>query len=216
MEYLYVIFKTVFFYFYIILIYRMMGKREIGELGIIDLIISFLIADIATIGIEERNHDMLMAALPIVFLTILQISIAKMSLKKIKFRNMIDGKPTVIIDKGIINKKEMKKQRYNINDLVTQLREQGVNNIDEVEYAVLETNGRLSVFPYRFLKFPWPYPIPVIINGQIDNEVLVSIKKDQVWIMQQLDNQNLSLDMVFYGYYKSNKLHIITNNHTMN
>lgn len=203
------VFKTVFFYFYIIFIYRLMGKREIGELGIIDLIISFLIADIATIGIEEQHHDIFMTALPIVFLTILQISIAYLSVKNIKFRNFIDGKPSIIIDKGVINKKEMKKQRYNLDDLLTQLREQGINNVDQVEYAILETNGRLSIFPYRILKYPWPYPLPLISDGILDEEALIAINKDSLWVADQLHNQNVEIEQVFYGYYKNNKLHII-------
>lgn len=209
MEYLYVVFKTVFFYFYIIFIYRLMGKREIGELGIIDLIISFLIADIATIGIEEQHHNILMTGLPILFLTIMQISIAFLSVKNIKFRNFIDGKPSIIIDKGIINKKEMKKQRYNLDDLLTQLREQGINNVDQVEYAILETNGRLSIFPYRILKYPWPYPLPLISDGKLDKEALLAIQKDSIWLAEQLNNLNISLEQVFYGYYKNNKLYVI-------
>ena len=116
MDYLLILLKTLFFYFAIVLFYRFMGKREVGELGIIDLIVSILIAELAAISIEKYNTNIFLMLLPIVVLVILQILLAKVSLKSDKLRNMLDGEASMIIDNGKVNFKEMIKQRYNLED----------------------------------------------------------------------------------------------------
>ena len=146
MEYIVILLRTVIFYFFILLLYRIMGKREVGQLGIIDLIVSILIADLVVISIENYNKSMLYTLIPISILAILQLILAFISLKKPKIRNFLDGNPSVIIKDGKINYKEMVKQKYNLDDLLVQIREKGYRSIEEIEYAILENNGTLSVF----------------------------------------------------------------------
>ena len=173
MDYLLILLKTLFFYFAIVLFYRFMGKREVGELGIIDLIVSILIAELAAISIEKYNTSIFLMLLPITLLVILQIVLAKVSLKSDKLRNMLDGEASMIIDNGKVNFKEMIKQRYNLEDLLTQLRARNVKSIEEVEYAILETSGKLSVFT-KDAKNSGPYPLPIILD---DKWRFLSIKK---------------------------------------
>ena len=106
MDYLLILLKTLFFYFAIVIFYRFMGKREVGELGIIDLIVSVLIAELAAISIEKYDSSVFLMLLPIIVLVILQIILAKISLKSDKLRNMLDGQASVIIDNGKVNLKK--------------------------------------------------------------------------------------------------------------
>ena len=113
MDYLSVLIRTIFFYFFIFIIYRIMGKREVGQLGIIDLIVSILIAELAVISIENFESDILYSIIPIILLAILEMSLAYFSLKLPKIRNILDGNPSVIIKDGRVNYREMLKQKYN-------------------------------------------------------------------------------------------------------
>lgn len=199
-----IIIKTLILYFFIVVVYRIMGKKEVGKLSIIDLIVSILIAELAAISIEEAERSIFTSIIPIVVLVIIQISISFISLKSVKLRKLIDGNPIVIIKDGKLNFKDMTKLRYTIDDLIAQLREQGIKSIEEVNYAVLENNGKLSVF-----NKDKDYPLPIIIDGNIDYDVLKDMKKDEKWIKGILNDNSITLDNVFYAFYAKNKTYII-------
>ena len=206
MEILTVLLRTLLFYFIIALVYRFMGKREVGELSIMDLIVSILIAELAAIAIDKHEESLLITIIPICVLVIIQIIVAKISLKSTNIREKIEGEPSVIINRGKINFKEMLKQRYNLDDLLTQLREKGIRSIEKVDYAVLETSGKLSVFEKGK---DTSYPLPLVLDGTIDYETLTQIKKDKKWLDKSLSDKKLELDNVFYAFYKDNNLFII-------
>ena len=206
MDVLIVLFRTLLFYVIITVVYRFMGKREVGELSIMDLIVSILIAELAAISIDKYKSNLLITIIPICVLVLVQIVIAKISLKSPNVREKIEGVPSVIINRGKINFKEMLKQRYNLDYLLTQLREKGIRSIDEVDYAILETSGKLSVFEKGNNK---NFPLPVILDGEIDYETLAQIKKDEQWLDKVLKERNLVLDNVFYAFYKDKNLFII-------
>ena len=148
--------------------------------------------------------------LPIIVLVILQIILAKISLKSDKLRNMLDGQASVIIDNGKVNFKEMIKQRYNLEDLLTQLRAREVKSIEEVEYAILETSGKLSVFT-KSSSNSGPYPLPIILDGKVQQMTLKRLKKKEKWLNELLASKKVKLDDVFYAFYKDNQLFIIKN-----
>lgn len=208
MDYLVVLFRTALFYVIITIIYRFMGKREIGQLGIVDLIVSILIAELAAISIDNRDESIFLAIIPILFLVIIQISTSYFSLKSTKVRNLFDGNPSVIINRGKVNFKEMIKQRYNIDDLLTQLREKHIRTIEEVDFAILETSGKLSVFK-KDGKLFGEYPMPLILDGEIDHDTLRQINKTEDWIEKNLKLENIELENVFYAFYRSKKLFLI-------
>lgn len=203
--YLTLIFKTIFMYFFIIFVYRVMGKKEVGQLSIVDLIVSILIAELIALSIETEEKSILISVVPILVLVVVQIVISYITLKSDKIRNIIDGKPTIIIKDGKLQFTEMSKLRYSLDDLLTQLRLQGVKSIDKVKYAVLENNGNLSVF-----NDDSDYPLPLILDGVIDYTVLKEIKKDYSWLINILKKKNIELDDVFYAFYTSGKTFIIT------
>ena len=202
--YLNLIFKTIVLYFYIILCYRIMGKKEVGKLSIIDLIVSILIAEIAAMSIEEENRSIWMSIVPIFILVLVQIALSYVTLKNSKIRDFIDGKAKVIINNGKVDFKQMQKLRYSLDDLISQLREQQVKNIMDVKYAILENNGKLSIFTDDSI-----YPMPVILDGIIDYGTLKNMKKDKSGIDKLLKDNHVSLSEVFYLFYTKDKTYII-------
>ncbi|HET7658083.1 MAG TPA: DUF421 domain-containing protein [Bacillales bacterium] len=190
-----IILRTVFLYFFILLVFRMMGKREIGQLSILDLVVSIMIAEMAVMSIEDPKTPMLRTIIAIGVLMVVQILLAIVSLKSEKVRHYVDGQPTTIIDKGKIDEKEMRRQRYNYDDLLLQLRENNIKNLSDVEFAILEPTGKLSVYkrtdnqnddgmltPDQDLDIPHP----LILDGQIQGQHLERINQTEFWLRQQL------------------------------
>lgn len=207
-----VIFRTTFFYFFVLLCYRMMGKREIGQLGVIDLIVSILIAELIAISIENIEDSIFLTIVPIIMLVILEISLAFISIKSRRIRTFFDGKPSLIICNGKINYNEMVKQRYSMDNLLLSLRQKEIKNIDDVEYAFLEPNGKLSIFKYNLFKTKSAYPMPLILDGSVQKKALHYIHKNISWLESNLNAKNLNAEDIFYCFYKNHKLFIIKKN----
>lgn len=186
------------------LVYRIMGKKEVGQLSIVDLIVTILIAELAAISIEDEKTSIFVSIVPILVLVIIQVSLSFTSLKSKKFRRFIDGNPTVIIKDGKVLFSVMTKLRYSLDDLILQLREQQISSIEDVKYAVLENNGKLSVFDKSS-----SYPMPIILDGVIDENVLKDLNKTTKWVYRILKEKNLSLEDVFYAFYAQGKTFII-------
>ena len=184
----------------------MMGKREVGQLGIVDLIVSILIAELVAISIEDSTKSILASIIPIICLVVLQMVLSYTSLKSPKVREMLDGTPSFIIKNGKVNYNEMIKQKYNLDDLLTQLREKGYRNIEDIEYAILENNGTLSVFSYQN---KLSTPLPIILDGKIQYETLKEMNKDKKFVDKILVNKHLSLNDIFYAFYKDKSIFII-------
>lgn len=170
-----------------------MGKREIGQLSVLDFVVSIMIAELAVISIENVRVPMMAALVPILVLSIIQISLAWISLKSEKLRKMIDGKPTVLINKGKIDEEEMRKQRYNFDDLLIQLRQSKIRDLSDVEFAILEPSGKLSVIEKTDAeKEDANYaekvhlPFPLILDGKVQDEHLGQIGKTPLWLRQEL------------------------------
>ena len=207
MDYIKIILRMSFFYFFILLIYRMMGKREVGQLGIIDLIVSILIAELVIISIENYDNNMMMSIIPILTLLFLQVTLAFVALRSPKFRIFLDGNPSVIIKDGKVNYNEMIKQKYNLDDLLVQLREKGYMSIMDVSYAILESNGTLSVFPNNKKKND--LPLPLILDSKIQRDTLKLLGKNENWVFNMIAKKGIKLDDIFYAFYKGHNLFVI-------
>ncbi|MDD4187534.1 MAG: DUF421 domain-containing protein [Bacilli bacterium] len=186
-----------------------MGKREIGQLGIIDVIVSIMIAELCAISIENIEDPIYFTIIPISILVAFEIAFAYISIKSRGFRSFFSGKASLIINKGVINYKEMIKQRYTLDDLLLSLRQRSIKSIEDVEYAFLENNGKLSIFKYNLFKTDGKYPLPIIVDGVIQKETLKNIKKSQLWLRLYLKKQEITTDEVFYAFYKNKKVYII-------
>ena len=123
-------------------------------------------------------------------------------------RDAFDGTPSVMINRGKINFKEMVRQRYNIDDLLTQLREQHIKSIEEVDYAILETSGKLSVFKKKDNRFG-DYPLPLILDGKIQEDTLKQIQKTEKWLQRTLTEEKVNIEDIFYAFYQEKNIFII-------
>ncbi len=205
-----IIFRTVLFYFLVVIAYKIMGKREVGELGVFDFIISMLISQLIAICIENYKDPIWFVIVPTLILVLFQIIFSFLSLKSNKFRDILDGKESVIISNGKLNFSEMKKQKYNLNDLLLQLRDKGIRTIEEVDYAILETNGKLSVFQKQDDNNN-VFPLPLVLDGVIEENNLKFINKTRKWLNNELNKKKINLDNIFYAFYKDDDIYVIEN-----
>ncbi|KMK75719.1 DUF421 domain-containing protein [Alkalihalobacillus pseudalcaliphilus] len=185
-----IVLRTFLVYFIILIVLRFMGKREIGQLSVLDFVVSIMIAELAVISIDDEQSSMLHSLVPLVVLVLIQIVFAYLSLKSSWFRKLVDGKPTVLINAGKIDEHEMRKQRYNFDDLLMQLRQNKVSKVSDVEFAILEPSGKLSVIEKdkkdKQSNHKPKLPLPIILDGKIQDDNLEQIGKTPLWVRQQM------------------------------
>ncbi|WP_050615890.1 DUF421 domain-containing protein [Bacillus testis] len=193
-EFAFIVVRTLFMYVFLLIIFRLMGKREIAELSILDLVVFLMIAELAAVSIEDTEMPLYKVILPIVALLIIQLALALLSLRNKKIRELLDGKPTIIIHQGKIDEKAMKKERYNYDDLLQQLREKEVFSLDEVAFAILEPSGDLSVMKKNNKPGNYEYELalPLILDGVILEDHLRKMNLTRPWLCEQLEYRGIS------------------------
>ncbi|SMB89302.1 Uncharacterized membrane protein YcaP, DUF421 family [Desulfonispora thiosulfatigenes DSM 11270] len=206
-----IVVRTLIIYFTLLVFMRIMGKREIGQLSAIDFVVAIAIAELGAIPMEDPNIPLLRGLIPIALLATFQISLSLLCLKNNLFRKVIYGKPNILISNGIIKQKEMKSARYNIDDLLTQLREKSVFNVADVEYAILETSGQLTVSlkPEKRALCPEDMkmnmdfegiPTTLVDDGEVNYQALGHLGKDMDWLQQEIIKRNIDgLQNVFFA-----------------
>lgn len=225
--------RTILLFLFTVLIIRLMGKRQIGQLQPFELVIAILIADLASVPMGDVGTPLLYGIIPIATLLFLHSVLTLGCLKSERFRRLIDGKPCVLIRKGMLQNEQLDRMGYSIADLLEELRAGGILNIREVGSAVLETSGKLSVFPMsqeravtpKDLQLPVGYegiPLTLIVDGRIQNENLVLAGLDENWLQEKiaslgysrpLDIMLCSLDtggvLLVYGRGKSARMQTV-------
>ncbi|MFC5447223.1 DUF421 domain-containing protein [Paenibacillus aestuarii] len=211
MDILTIFLRTVLIYFVVFLMLRIMGKREIGKLSLFDLVISIMIAEIAVFVLEDSRKPLMDGIIPMATLVLIQVVLAYITLKSRTIRVLFDGEPSVLIKNGEINREEMKKHRYNLDDLMLQLRQNRVMNVADVEFAILEPSGKLSVvekegketagqhdLPKGTIRYEG-LPLPLIMDGKVQDDNLDKIGKTRFWLKNQLQAKGLKdFKEVFY------------------
>lgn len=214
-----VIVRTLILYLVVIVALRLMGKREIGQLQPFELVVILMISELAAVPSENVGIPLLSGIIPILVLLSASLTLAWISLKSEKARDIICGKPSILINRGKISEKELKKNCYNISDLLEELRLNNVPNIADVEYAILENNGQVSVItkaqkrptiPEDFNIKP-PYeglPTTIIIDGKLKKDSLQQTNKDLPWLKGELEKQNIKQfeDVLFASLDSSGNL----------
>ncbi|KAB7709206.1 DUF421 domain-containing protein [Bacillus aerolatus] len=181
-----IILRAIFLYIVILFIFRLMGRREIGELSILDLVVFLMIGEMAVLAIEKHEDPLMHTLVPIAVLVLIQIISAYISLKSVKFREFIEGKPEIIIKHGKIDEKAMRRQRYNYHDLLLQMREKDIRHIDDIEFAILETSGSLSVLPKENKRKNGSFTLPLVLDGKVHHEHLEMINQTEQWLIREL------------------------------
>jgi len=202
--YLGILFRTVFLYLLVLVVFRLMGKREVGELSIMDLVVFVLIAECVAFALDDIEKPLFENVFPIIILLGIQYLNSLLALKSKKIRDLIDGDPSIIVEDGVINQEEMRKQRYNLDDLFQQMREERIPSVQQIKYAFLEPSGKLSIF----LKDDDPLIFPLIVDGYIVDRHLKFIEKDREWLLENLKKKGYKPEDIFYCCYENYDLHI--------
>lgn len=207
-EYINLVFRAVFLYFLIILYLRIMGKREVGELSVFDLVLYFVMSELLALSMENIEESMWKSIVPITTLTLLQMALSWILLKKKKARDFIEGNPVIIIKNGRIDQKEMIRQRYSIDDLMFQLRDKNIGSISEVDFAILENSGVLTVLKKG--QNVTNYPHPLISDGEIKDALLKDAGVDRKWLIDHLKNKGYEkIEDIFLCMWEKGGLYVV-------
>lgn len=203
-----VMFRAILLYILIILSMRLMGKRQLGELQPSELVTTILVSNIASIPIEDPSLPMVLSAIPILTLVVFEVLMSTLTLKSKRFRKIMTGSPMVIIENGVIDQRKMKKLRFNIDDLMEELRTNNIFNIEDVHYAIVETTGKVSVMlKYKAqtvtpemlqLKGSDPQiPSVVISDGVVLEHALKSCNLGKSWLNQTVKENHIQISDIF-------------------
>ena len=196
-------FRTVILYILLMVGLRLLGKRQIADMEPSELVLTLIISDLAVVPMQDYGIPMINGVLPIITLLCLSMLLSFFNLKSIRFRALICGTPAVIIQNGVVNQKNMAKNRLTLDELFEQLRSQGFTDLNAVKYAVLETNGQLSILPYTkeapitplaadlAVKDRVTLPILVINDGHVMKDNLLASGHDKKWLTKQLTKRKL-------------------------
>jgi len=204
------IFRAFFLYLLVILVMRIMGKREIGQLQPYELAITLIISELVTLPMENNGVPLLAGVVPAFTITLTQVLLSYLTTKSQWLQDFISGRYTIMIENGKLIEDNLRKQKYNITELLEQLRMSGVTKIQDVQYAILETSGQLSVI----LKAPKQpvtaeqmmvnttyegLPTNIILDGKLIKENLSSAKLTEDSVIKKLQSANLMIENVFYA-----------------
>lgn len=200
--------RTIFLYLILILVVRLMGKRQIGEMEPAEFVVTMLIANLAAIPMQDSGIPLLSGLIPILTVLGVQLILAVASLRCISFRQLLCGKPVILMQDGKIDQRNLRRARITLDELTEHLREQNVLDLAQVQYAILETNGQISVFPYPQYKPASAkdagiqakeqyLPVTLITDGRLLTKNLALSGRDRAWLEQELRKRSCPLEQVY-------------------
>lgn len=210
--------RTVFFYFFLLAVIRIMGKRELGSLGPLDLVVTIIMAEAAAIPIENPERPLLLGVIPIVVLLLLEMGLSFLMLKSRVVRSFFTGPPSVVIRNGKLMRGEMRRLRYSVHDLLEQLRVRGFYHLSDVDIAILESDGELSVLPKSSRRPLSPSDLGLhvpeeemgytfVVDGKVDHQALQEAGVSEASLHAMLAEQGVhSLDEVFVALFEHGQL----------
>ena len=196
--------RTIILYFLIMVGLRLMGKRQFGELEPSELVMTMMISDLAAVPMQDFGIPLLSGLVPILTLLALSLLLSQLSLRSLRLRTLLCGTPVVLIRRGQLQQSAMRKNRFTIDELMEELREQGISRIEDVKYAVLENSGQLSVFPWTAQQPPTAeqlgldleddvtLPVVLINDGRILRRNLTACGRNEAWLRKQLSREKVS------------------------
>lgn len=202
-ESLFILYRTPIAFIAILLFFKLTGKKDIGEISVLEIAVTLMIADLGVIVIEEQERSLFTALLPIFLLVLIQYIISKLTLKSQKARDVIDGRPSLIIENGKCHQQNMRDNGYTVDDLYTQLRDKGIADISTVKYAMIEASGAFSVFDYDT-----PFSLPVIVDGVVQEEQLDILRVNKDWLFSQIKQRGLTVEDIFICSYTEGELYM--------
>ena len=188
-----IVIRTIIVYILLSFALRIMGKRQLGELDVSELVSTLLISEIASIPIDDPDIPLMNAIIPILFILAVEIILSTIKNKSEGLKELIEGKPQYIIYKGRLLQKPLKDNRISINELLSEMRTQGVGDIDDVYYAAVEQNGSLSILKKEDSNMAHP----IIIDGKMIEENLKAHGYDERWLNKRLGEKKVKMEEVF-------------------
>ncbi len=196
--------RTLIIYFIVLIAIRLMGKREIGQLQPYELVVTIMIADVASLPMQNVSIPLTQGIVPILGLLFAQIVASILSFKSKLIQKYISGKPTILVANGKILEQNMKKQKYTLETLFEQIRVCGYGSISDLDYVILETSGQISVIPkaekepvtikdMKIQPKKTGYTRTLIIDGALIESNLIELGRDKNWLMEQLKRFNLKI-----------------------
>ena len=208
MKYIEIFIESFGTYILLVLMIRFLGKKEMSKLSVSDLIVFLIISELMTISIGNENVNFLQAALAVLVIVFMDKLFTLISLKSPFFKKMVEGNPTFIVFQGKLNQKKMASLTYSVDDLCHHLREQGIGSLSEVDFAVLETDGQLSVIETKNSEVK--APAAIISDGQINYEILQLMNRDENWLIKKLKEAGIhDYHEVFYCVVEKERLFVI-------
>ena len=203
-----ILIRTLILYFVVVFSIRLMGKRQLGELQPSELVITILVSNIATLSLEDTEIPLLHGILPILLLVCFEVLVSWLTLKSVRMRRLVSGSPQVIIRGGVIDQQKLHELRFSLDDLMTSLRTAGIFSASEVQYAVVETNGTVSVMQKPAYQpaekgdvgaaSPAADPPQMLVaDGQLREEALQALGRDKAWLESLLHGAGIRLQEVF-------------------
>lgn len=195
--------RTLILYILIIAGIRLMGKRQVGELEPSELVLSLIIADLASVPMQDFGIPLLAGVVPILALLAMTMILSVLTMRSVRFRALLCGRPSIIIREGKVDQREMARNRLTVDELLEELRGQGYTDPSGVKYAILETNGQLSVLPFAAQKPPtaqqlgleveqWELPLVVVSDGRLLEHSLTQLGRDRAWLDKRLEEGGCS------------------------
>ena len=193
-----IVVRTLILYIAVVASLRIMGKRQIGELQPSELVVAIMISDLASVPMQAIDIPIISGILPVITLIIAEVLMSFLSLKSRRMRKIISGEPSIVIYDGKINEKELERLRFNINDLLAELRLNSCHDISDVEVAIIETSGKLSVIPKDTARGVTVedmqnenirrdgLPCTVIADGELNEKELMRSGKSRKWLDDKL------------------------------
>ncbi|WP_027090686.1 YetF domain-containing protein [Thomasclavelia saccharogumia] len=195
-------------YIYLSVLLRIFGKKEFSQLNVFDFVVFLIIAEIMTDTVGNEDFTFFHGVIATVTLIVVDRLVSMVTLKSKKLRDIFEGRPTYIIFKGKLNQEKMKEQRYTVDDLSHHLRVNDIDSISKVEFALLETNGSLSIIPKD--ECCVELPDALICDGIVDEDNLKLLNRDLNWLKKELKKQHIDhIEDVFYCILEKDKLLVI-------
>lgn len=187
-----IVIRTIIIYILLTFSLRIMGKRQIGELDVGDLVSTLLISELAAIPIDDPDIPLLNMVIPTFLILALEIIISSLKNKSERLKGIVEGEPTYIIYKGRLSQKTLAENRISVNELLAEMRSQGISDIGEISYAIIEQDGKLSLIKNT----DTPLSHPIVIDGEIKNKYLTKLGYNEAWLEERLKERSAEVSEI--------------------
>ena len=194
--------RVIIIYMFVLIVMRIMGKRELGQMQPFELVIAIMIADLASVPMSDTGIPIINGIVPILALLMVQLIISFVNLKSMKIRKLLCGEPSILVYRGKIDEKSLRKEKLTVNELQEKLRQNSIFNLEDVEYAILETSGQVTIIqkPTKRNTIPEDFgivpkyegiPYDLVVDGKVMNDNLKKINKNYNWLKSEINKFNI-------------------------